>query len=168
MAQKIALSFVFQQILKEIGPSLSKEQKEKIESQVDSKLAKTLGSDWSKLPVTGPRMMVLVIVLNVVLLPFGIAPALLADVVISKGKELEVDRKFIQLIETAKGDFSRDKLNEFSKYAESAGKTIGESLNTIISEGIEVTKGIVKRGKGFLTNLANRSKGAISKEKETN
>ena len=88
MAQKIALSFVLQQILKDFGPSLSEDQKEKIESQVDSKLAKTLGTDWSKLPVTGPRMMVLVIVLNVVLLPFGIAPALLADVVISKGKDL--------------------------------------------------------------------------------
>ncbi len=166
MAQKIAMSFVLQQVLKELGPRISSEEKLKIESQVDSRLVKVLGSDWSKLPATGPRMMALVLILNVVLLPLGIAPALLADIAVKKGKEYGIDRKFVSLLENSKGDFSREKLQEFKAYANKAGSSIGKILEIILSEGKETTKTIVKQGKVIFNGISAKGKTILSKDKK--
>jgi hypothetical protein len=163
MSQRIVMSFVLQQFLKELGPRISNEQKEKIENQVDSKLARVLGNDWTRLPVTGPRMMILVIILNAVLLPFGIAPSILADIAIKKGKSYEVDQKFVRLLENAKGDFSKQRIEEFSKYT---GKTFS-FFSAIISESIETTKAISAQGKDIVTYLVKKGKTALSKNDMT-
>jgi hypothetical protein len=164
MAQRIAMSFVFQQMLKEMSTKLSMEQKERIERQVDTKLVKVLGSDWSKLPVTGPRMMVLVIILNTVLLPFGVAPAVLAEVAMRKGKEYNVERRFVQLIESSKGEFSKEKLQEFKEYASKTGDSVKNMLSTIISSGVETTKGLMNRGKNLLSDLSSKKSREADKE----
>ena len=91
MAQRIALGFLLEKILKEVTTNVNEEHKSKIEQEVDNKLITLFGSDWSRLPVTGPRMMAMILVLNVALLPFGIVPATLIEVAITKSKEHNVE-----------------------------------------------------------------------------
>ena len=90
MAQKIALGFLIDKIVKELTANMNQEHKNKIENEINSKLISVFGSDWSRLPATGPRMMAVVFILNLTLLPFGIVPATLLDVAIKKSKEYDI------------------------------------------------------------------------------
>lgn len=132
----MALGFLLSKILKDVTSNVNEEHRSKIQQDVDNRLVTIFGTDWSKLPVTGPRMMVMVLVLNVALLPFGIVPATIFEVAIVKSKEYEIDNKFAFMLQNAKlaGEGSKEKFSDLIEYAGEAGTNVKEILRNITDE----------------------------------
>jgi hypothetical protein len=170
------LSFAFQNMLKEFQPNVPQDQQQAVENDMEGKIKKVLGSNWATLPITGPRMMVLVLIMNYVLLPYGITPANIADKAIEKGREYEVDRKFADLMEQAKstaettGHFTSETVRELTKYSEEKGKQIGDSLTEILGPAIENAKEAIdngiEKGKGFFATGLARGKELFSRTRK--
>ena len=154
MAQKIALGFLLDKIMKDLTANMNQEHKNKIEKEVNSKLVSVFGTNWSRLPVTGPRMMAAIFVLNLTLIPFGIVPATLFDVAIKKSKEYDVEDRFIQALQNTKqgSGLSKTKINEILNYAGEAGENVKHKLKKLGDEA-----------GGTLNKLITRSKGAFGK-----
>jgi hypothetical protein len=170
------LSIAFQNLLKEFQPKVPQDQQQAVENDMENKIKKVLGNNWATLPITGPRMMVLVLIMNYVLLPYGITPSNIADKAIEKGREYEVDRKFADLMEQAKhtaettGQFTSETISDLTKYSEEKGKQIGETLTEVLGPAFEnameaIDNGIEK-GKGFLATGLAKGKGLFSKTKK--
>ncbi|MHA2028625.1 MAG: hypothetical protein ACW99A_01055 [Candidatus Kariarchaeaceae archaeon] len=160
MAQRIALGFLLEKILKEATVNINEEHKSKIEKDVDNKLISIFGSDWSRLPVTGPRMMVMIFALNVVLLPFGIVPATLIEIAISKSKEYDVEDRFVQLLQNAKlsREDSKEKLKEMLDYAGEAGKNVRGKLDIFSDEAGEAVSRMFTKSKDIFGKIGQRNK----------
>ncbi|MCE7733366.1 MAG: hypothetical protein GPJ54_00715 [Candidatus Heimdallarchaeota archaeon] len=148
----MALGFLLSKILKDVTSNVNDEHKSKIQQDVDNRLITIFGADWSKLPVTGPRMMVMVLILNVALLPFGIVPATIFEVAIIKSKEYGVDNKFATMLQNTKlaSEGSKEKFSDLIEYAGEAGTNVKEKLSFLTDEtGSAVTKLFDKTKKIF-------------------
>lgn len=153
MAQGILLGYIVERMLKEFGASIGEDHKSEVEKTVDSRLVKALGSDWTRLPLSGKRMMVLIIILNSVLLPKGVTPATIADAAIKKGKEYDLDDKFMGLMESVQDSshISKEKLDEFAEYAGEKGRTATGFLKDVTSDITDGVKTLFTKGKSFVS-----------------
>ncbi len=73
-----------------------------VDQIVNKGMSKSFGDSWDMLPVTGPRMMALIFILNSVLGSKGITPKTVAETAISKAKEFNLDEKTTQFLEKIK------------------------------------------------------------------
>jgi hypothetical protein len=172
------LSFAFQNLLKEFQPKVPEADQEAVEDDMQKRIKKVLGSNWATLPITGPRMMVLVLIMNYVLLPYGITPANIAEHAIGKSKEYELDRRFDELMSQAKqtaentGQFTSDTVKELTRYSEEKGKKIGETLKEVLGPTLENAKEAIdtgfEKGKSFLSSGFAKGKELFSSDKEDN
>lgn len=155
----MALGFLLSKILKDVTSNVNDEHKSKIQRDVDNRLITIFGSDWSKLPVTGPRMMVMVLVLNVALLPFGIVPATIFEVAIIKSKKYGIDNKFAQMLQNVKlvGEGSKDKFSELIEYAGEAGSNVKEKLRNFTDETGSVVGKLLDKTKIIFGKLSSKT-----------
>ncbi|MDH5401422.1 MAG: hypothetical protein OEZ01_15675 [Candidatus Heimdallarchaeota archaeon] len=163
MASKILMSLVMDGVMKELAERVPEDKKIQVENEISKKLGKSLGNDWKKLPTSGPRMMALYLVMNLVLVPYGITPMLILDAIIKKGKNYELDDKYNELLESGreqlkdKGEYTKEKLSEFIDYSEGAGKKIGENLKEIMGIGAKNLKQTLNKSKSYLKNLKDNN-----------
>ncbi len=159
MAQKIALGFILDKMIKDLTANMNQEHKNKIEKEINNKLVTVFGTDWSRLPATGPRMMALIFVLNLTLLPFGIVPATLLDVALKKSKEYNIEDQFIQTLKNTKhgGEISKKMINDILNYAGEAGKNVMFKLNNLGDDAGDTLNKLLAKSKGFLGKISKRS-----------
>ncbi len=153
-------------ILKEMGKSqkLSPEKLAEIEAKLDSNLAKTMGNNWATLPATGPYVLMLYLVMNLTLAPLGITPATVSNSVIDKAKELELDKKAIELLTSTNevikttGDLTRDKIQEFNDYISPFIKSFGQIMNDVFKNTQFVFLSTLDSGKNIISKIFKKHK----------
>ena len=169
MSKKNLMGSIIPYLLKEFTPNIPEDKQHEVENDVVNKMKSILGENWFTLPVSGPYMMVAVLVMNYVLLPQGITPTVVADTVLTKSKEYGLDQKFNDLLFSAKatagttGEFTSDKLKELSEYSDQKSKELSLHLKELIGEGQKLGKNIFKNssnlGKGLISNIKHRING---------
>jgi len=176
MGKKSLMGTAIAHLLKELGPDIPAEAEPQVENELSNKLRDILGDNWASLPVTGPYMMVSVLALNYILLPMGITPVTVADRVISKSKELELDTKFNELLASAKesanvtGEFTHAKVKELTEYSEAKGKEFNRVFKDLVENGQKLGKSVLDTGKtvsmGMFSNIRGKFKQSKDKEED--
>lgn len=116
MAQKIVLGYVLDNVLRDIAKKSEFSDESGVRRQIDSRLTSVLGQSWTDLPISGPRMMALLIVLNIILAPMGIVPALVIDNMIKQAKEMNLDPRVMEFGNAVK-DRGVDQINKIKGLA---------------------------------------------------
>ncbi len=147
-----------------------------VDQIVNKGMSKSFGDSWDMLPVTGPRMMALIFILNSVLGSKGITPKTVAETAISKAKEFNLDEKTTQFLEKIKmtnsissdeikafasnlGDQAKDQVNELMDVVnnfdlKATMASVGEAVSDIGEKGLEGAKSIGKSVGGFFKRKA--------------
>ena len=166
------------QLLEDLSPDIPEGKQPEIENEVSLRLGSVLGKNWALMPVTGPYMMLTVLILNYLLIPIGITPVSIADKAITKGKNMELDHKFTELMISAKdsarisGEFTSEKIKELTAYSEVKGKEIGAVLKDLAGDGFELSKQVFNQGKStgnrLIKSIRSRFRHTKSDEIEEN
>lgn len=138
---------------------------------VNQGMSKSFGDSWDMLPVTGPRMMALIFILNSVLGSKGITPKKVAETAIAKAKEFNLDEKSTQFLEKIKktnsispeeikafasnlGGQAKDQVNELLDVVnnfdlKATMASVGDAVTDIGEKGLEGAKSLGKSVGGF-------------------
>ena len=119
------------------GSSLGPQAMPSINKAINAGMSKSFGESWDVLPVTGPRMMALVFILNTVLGSQGITPKKIAEVATTKAKDLNLDDKVTKFLETikAKNKFSADDVKSFAN-------SLGDQAKSQVKEMLDVVNNV--------------------------
>lgn len=172
MVKKMLLGATVNQLLDDLSPEIPEGKQPEIENKISLKLNSVLGKNWALMPVTGPYMMIIVLMLNYLLIPMGITPVHIADKAISKGKNMELDHKFTDLMTSAKataktsGDFTTEKVRELTTYSEAKGKELGAVLKDLAEDGFKLSKQALSKGKSTGNSIFSSIKSRLSKQNE--
>ena len=128
------------------GGSVSQQAMPSINKAINAGMSKSFGESWDVLPVTGPRMMALVFILNTVLGSQGITPKKIAEVATTKAKDLQLDDKVTKFLETikTKNKFSADDIKSFANsLGDQAKGQVKEMLDVVHNVNVWGTLGSV-------------------------
>lgn len=117
-----------------------------INQVVNKGMSKSFGDSWDMLPITGPRMMALVFILNSVLGTKGVTPKMIAETAIAKAKEFNIDEKSTQLLEKIKmtNTISKDDIKSFaSNLGDQAKEQVNELMDVVNNFDLKATMGSV-------------------------
>ncbi|MHA2504182.1 MAG: hypothetical protein ACXAE3_15090 [Candidatus Kariarchaeaceae archaeon] len=175
MVKKILMGSVVTQILDDFAPEIPENKRYQVENGVSLRLQSTLGDNWAVMPVSGPTMILLTLILNYMLLPLGITPVMIADKVITKSKEMELGERFADLIESAKvtatntGEFTQEKLKDLQDYLEEKGVTekVRELADSSVEMGKQALSTGVSKGKRMFDSVKTRFQTEEEKDNET-
>ena len=158
-------------LLKELGRNIPEDKLPEVEKKIKSDLAKKLGSNWTNLPFTGPYMLVTFIIFNYTLLPLGISPGTIADTVIQKTKELNLDEKSRKLLVNAKegikssGEYTTERLDDIGYYLSSLkDHNFAESLKYELDETKKLFVKGLEGGKSILGKFGKKIKNSKSEQ----
>lgn len=172
MVKKMLLGATVNQLLDDLSPDIPEGKQPEIENKITLRLNSVLGKNWALMPVTGPYMMLVVLILNYLLIPMGITPVSIADKAISKGKKMELDHKFTDLMTSAKataktsGEFTSEKVKELTAYSEVKGKEIGTVLKDLAGDGFEFSRQVLSKGKSTGNSLFSSIKSRFKKQND--
>ncbi len=110
-----------------------------ISNVVNQGMSKSFGEDWGILPVTGPKMMALVFILNSVLASQGITPKTIAEVASRKAQEMNLNEHVISFLDKVKisNTLSKEDLKaSASAFGEQAKDQVKGLVDLIDTEGI--------------------------------
>ncbi|MCY3411120.1 MAG: hypothetical protein INQ03_05715 [Candidatus Heimdallarchaeota archaeon] len=167
MSKRTLMKFAVNNVLSEVVSNLPNDKAAEVEQRVESDLAKKLGDEWTDLPVTGPTMLVLFVILNYTLLPLGVTPATITDSIISKVKEHDIDDKAIDLLDNVKsgiktsGEYSSEKLNELTEYVTTFADN--SAIGTFVKTELKQTSNFISTG---ISGGIGKSKSLFKKLKE--
>lgn len=152
MAQRVVLGVVLSQMIKEFSGKIPEDKQHEVEHEAGRRLHQIFGADWSRIPVTGPYMMLIVLILNRLLVPYGVTPVAIADKAIGLARDYGMDEKFNYILRTAKetaqtsGEFTADKLNDMMEYSKATSQKIADYISENYAKELQMAKEMMEKG----------------------